>query len=95
VFAYTLNKKYQFIVAFHEAEVEFWIDGDLYGRIDTPDGQGQPCMSSSLPFSLRHAIAGGAAGSALSFVLNDYVVSIGGPNIALTSSVMGQRLSLT
>lgn len=92
VFDYTLNKKYQFIVAFHEAEVEFWIDGDLYGRIDTPDGQGQPCMSSSLPFSLRHAIAGGAAGSALSFVLNDYVVSIGGPNIALTASVMGQRI---
>ena len=49
-------------------------------------------MSSSLPFSVRHAITGGAAGAALSFVLNDYTVSIGGPNIAQTASILGQRV---
>jgi hypothetical protein len=91
-FTYTNNKKYQFIIAMHEREVEFWIDGVLYARIDTPIGQGQPCMSASLPFAVRHAIAGGAAGAALSFVLNDYTVSVGGPNIAQTASIIGQRV---
>lgn len=91
-FTYTNNRKYQFIIALHEREVEFWIDGVLYGSIETPDGQGQPCMSSSLPFSVRHAITGGAAGAALSFVLNDYTVSVGGPNIAQTASILGQRV---
>lgn len=91
-FTYTINRKYQFLISVHEREVDFWIDGVLYGSIDTPAGQSQPCMSSSLPFGLRHAIAGGAAGAALSFVLNDYTVSVGGPNIALTASIMGQRI---
>lgn len=91
-FTYTLNQKYQFIIAVHERSVKFWIDDVLYGTITTPAGQGQPCMSGSLPVSVRHAISGGAAGAALSFVLNDYNVSIGGPNIALTASVMGQRI---
>lgn len=91
-FTYANNQKYQFIIAIHEREVEFWIDGVLYGMLSTPVGQGQPCMSASLPFSLRHAITGGAAGSALSFVLNDYTVSVGGPNISQTASIMGQRI---
>lgn len=91
-FTYTNNQKYQFIIATHEQNTEFWIDGVLYGNIPTPVGQGQPFMGASLPFGVRHAITGGAAGSALSFVLNDYVISIGGPNIALTASVMGQRI---
>jgi len=91
-FSYTSNQKYQFIIAMHEREVEFWIDGVLYASLETPVGQGQPCMSASLPFGVRHAIVGGAAGSALSFVLNDYTVSVGGPNIAQTASILGQRV---
>lgn len=91
-FAYDNNRKYQFIIAAHEREVEFWIDGTLYGTITTPIGQGQPCMSTSLPVFTRHAIVGGAAGAALSFNLNDYTVSIGGPNISMTASIMGQRI---
>lgn len=91
-FTYTNNHKYQFIIAVHEREVEFWIDGVLYASLETPAGQGQPCMSGALPFALRHAIAGGAAGSALSFVLNDYTITVGGPNIAQTASIMGQRV---
>lgn len=91
-FTYANNRKYQFIISFHEREVEFWIDNVLYGSITTPIGQGQPCMSASLPISLRHAITGGAAGSALSFVLNDYALTIGGVNIAQTASILGQRV---
>lgn len=89
---YTNNQKYQFIIAMHERGVEFWIDGVLHAIIDTPAGQGQPCMSTSLPYTMRHAIAGGAAGAAFSFTLNDYTVSLGGPNIAQTASILGQRV---
>lgn len=91
-FTYINNKKYQFIIAFHEREVEFWIDNVLYASLETPIGQGQPCMSASLPIALRHAIVGGAAGAALSFTLNDYALTIGGINIAQTASVLGQRV---
>lgn len=91
-FTYNNNQKYQYIIAFHEREVEFWIDNVLYASIETPVGQGQPCMSASLPIAFRHAIAGGAAGAALSFSLNDYALSIGGINIAQTASIIGQRI---
>jgi len=91
-FAYINNQKYQFIISIHEREVEFWIDGTMHAAVETPAGQGQPCMSASLPFSVRHVITGGAAGSALSFVLNDYTISIGGPNVAQTASIIGQRI---
>ena len=91
-FTYSINQKYQFIIAVHQQEVQFWIDDVLVGSIQTPVGQGQPCLSSSLPFCVRHAITGGAAGAALSFVLNEYSVTIGGPNISQTASILGQRL---
>lgn len=38
-------------------------------------------MSSTLPFSVRHAIAGGAAGGVLQFLLSDYTLSYGGMNV--------------
>lgn len=90
-FTYTNNQKHQFIIAIHKRSTEFWIDDVLYATIDTPAGQGQPFMSAALPFSVRHAITGGAAGAALSFVLNNYAITIGGPQMALTPSIMGQR----
>ncbi len=91
-FTHTINQKYQFIISMHEREVEFWIEGVLYASIPTPIGQGQPYMSASLPVSVRHAIVGGAAGSAISFQLSDYTVSIGGTQLAITASVAGQRI---
>lgn len=89
-FTHTINRKYQFIIAAHEREVEFWIDGVLYGSLDTPAGQGQPFMSASLPLSLRHGHTG-TAGAALQFTLSDYAVTVGGPLMVERPSVMGQK----
>lgn len=89
-FTHTINRKYQFLIVAHEREVEFWIDGVLYGQIVTPVGQGQPFMAGSLPLSLRHANTG-TAGAALSFTLNDYAVSVGGPAMAERPSVIGNK----
>jgi hypothetical protein len=94
--AYTINKKYQFILYITPRRVEFWINDNgsvfLYGAIDTPIGNGQPCASSSVPFSVRHAIVGGAASSALSFQLARYSVRSGGAMTATTPSMQGNRL---
>lgn len=77
-FTYQENKKYQFLIITNERDTEFWINNVMYGRIETPTGQGQPFAAASLPLAVRHSIVGGAAGSALSFILNDYTVSLGG-----------------
>ena len=91
-FTYTNNRVYKFIAAVYQNRVEFWIDNVLYGTIVTPVGQGQPFMAAAVPFSLRHAIAGGAAGGVLQFTLRDYVVSLGGPAVADSLGVMNNRV---
>ena len=81
---YTLNQKYQFIIYITQREVQFWInDGTgavLYGRMQTPAGNSQPCASSALPMFLRQYHSG-AAGAALSVALGSYSVRLGGPDL--------------
>jgi len=94
--AYTNNKKYQFILYITPRRVVFWINDNgninTFGAIDTPIGNGQPCASSAVPFSVRHAIVGGAAGATLSFQLARYNIRLGGATIFTTSSTNGLRL---
>jgi hypothetical protein len=92
---YQNNKKYQFILYMTPRAVQFWINDNgnvnLFGSINTPIGNGQPCAASAVPFSVRHAIVGGAAGAALSFNLARYSVRLGGSQIFTTASTMGNR----
>ncbi len=93
---YINSKKYQFIVYITTRSVQFWIndDGDinLYGEINTPAGQGTPCMASALPFSVRHAIVGGAAGAALSLQVARYNIRQGGSNVTSSLGELSNRL---
>ena len=91
-FTYQNAKVYQFLITAHERQVQFWIDGILHGTIVTPDANGQPFLSTSLPFSVRHAIVGGAAGGVMQFFLRDYTVSIGGSNFTSVPSTAGSRM---
>lgn len=91
-FTYQNAKVYQYLITAHERQVQFWIDGVLYGTIDTPDANGQPFLSTSLPFAVRHAIVGGAAGGIMQFFLRDYTISIGGSNFSSTPSTSGSRM---
>lgn len=91
-FVYTNAKKYQFIIVATEREVEFWINGERKGKLDTPAGQGQAFMSGAVPFTVRHAIVGGAASGILNFNLNDYTVSLGGISVADSLGVIGNRV---
>jgi len=73
-----LSHSYTFsVISFNERDVEFWIDDVLYGVLETPVGQGQPCLSATLPISIRHANTG-TAGAALSMYVNNYVLHCGG-----------------
>ena len=93
--SYTINKKYQFIVYITPRVVEFWINDNgnvnMMGSINTPVGYGQPCASSALPFSMRHAIVGGAAGAVMNFNLARYNVRLGGSNLVSSLAESGNR----
>ncbi len=94
--SYVNSKKYQFILYITPRKVQFWINDDgninLFGELDTPAGNGQPCASCSLPFSVRHAITGGAAGGIINFQLARYNVRTGGALSFSTASTEGNRL---
>ena len=97
-FTYSNNQKLQFILYVTQRYVEFWYnDGTdptatyLLGVIDTPAGNGSPCMASSLPVMLRHAIVGGAAGGVMQATLSNYNVRAGGFMIADDMGDIGNR----
>jgi hypothetical protein len=91
-FAYTNSTVYAFLISYHEGETRFWINNVLYASISTPVGQGQPFMAAALPFSVRHAITGGAAGGVLQFTLRDYTIGIGGLIAADKFNAIGSRM---
>ena len=92
---YTNNKKYQYILYVTTKDVEFWVnDGSgavLLGELNIPAGQGTAFISTSQPFAIRHAIAGGAAGSSLSATLSRYNIRLGGIGMTTSLGDMGNR----
>lgn len=88
-FTYVNSQRYRFIVEYNVRWVRFWIDDVLYATLLTPVGQSQPSASPALPFSVRHAISGGAAGAVLQFQLGAYDITIGGPSYARSLSEFG------
>lgn len=94
--AYTSNKRYQFIVYVGGVEAEFWVnDGDgavLLGRIALPIAQGRICMGAGMQFFYKHRIAGGAAGGVLQTFMGAYSIRQGGTNNTTSLSAAGQRM---
>jgi len=48
-----LNQTYKFVAIIGEREVEYWIDDVLYGEQTMPAGQGQPFITSALPYFVQ------------------------------------------
>ena len=97
-FTITPNQKYQFIIYATERYCEFWVNNgmgvnntNLIAIIPTPVGNGRPFASGSLPFSIRHAIVGGAASGIMNANLASYSVRLGGPNIAEQLGNIGNK----
>lgn len=89
--SYTNTKKYQFIVQIADHRATFWINGLLAAAIDVPVAQGSVVLSSALPFAVRHAIVGGAAGVALQCNITKVSCSINGHSNSDTNSTVGNR----
>lgn len=94
--AYTNNKRYQFIVYMGGVEAVFWVNDGTgavqLGSIPLPSAQSRIIMGGSVPWAVRHAITGGAAGGAISALLGAVNVRLGGSNVGTTVTVQGNRL---
>jgi len=94
--AYTNNKRYQFIVYLGGVEAVFWVnDGTgavMLGAIPLPAAQSRIIMGGAVPWAIRHAIVGGAAGNAISALLGAVNVRLGGSNVGTTVTVQGNRM---
>lgn len=90
-FTYVSNQKYQFIISVHQRMTEFWINDVLYGSIPTPDANGQPFMSSTLPISFRQAHVGTTSG-VQQFIWNSYTLSVAGTDIPRTMGEFGNAV---
>ena len=97
VWAYTNNKKYQFIVYVTTISAEFWVNNGAgalkLGSILLPTGQGRMCLAGSLQFFLKHRIAGGSSSTAIQAQLGSYSVRLGGSNLTSTVSTQGNRVA--
>ncbi len=91
-FAYVNNENHRYLIQANNVSTSFWIDNIKYGEIVTPVGAAFPCTSQALPWSVRHAIVGGAAGAACSALISDYRVLIRGPQYADGLGTVGNRV---
>lgn len=89
------TERVRYLIALTERDVQFWaeVDGTIYllGTLTCPSSRGALFAAASLPFAMRHAIGGTAAGAAFSGFLTDYGISLGGPLYADTLGATGNR----
>lgn len=98
--AYANNEVNRYLIQITNKRTTFWINDEKAGELATPVGNNYPCMSRALPWSIRHAIVGGAAGAAMQALVKDYRVYRRGaqfsdPLSAVTSRVEGAFRGLT
>lgn len=90
-FVYTNNATNRFLIQANNVSVSFWINNLKYGEIPTPVGANFPCKSAALPWSVRHAIVGGAAGAVFTAIVSDYRVVVRGPQYSDALGTVGNR----
>ena len=93
---YTNNKRYQFIVYLGGVVAEFWMnDGTgavLMGHLSLPTANSRMILGGAVPWAIRHAITGGAAGGVIQALLGAVNVRLGGSNVGTTVTVQGNRM---
>lgn len=90
--SYTNSETHKYLIQMSNRNVTFWIDDVLYGRLTTPTGYGYPVKSATLPWSIRHAIVGGAAGAATNALITDYRVLERGAQFSDDAGVVSSRM---
>lgn len=96
VWAYTNDKKYQFILYQGMTKAVFWVNDGTgaieLGSIPLPSAQGRMTMSQGLQFFVKQRIVGGAAGGVIQTKVGAYSVRLGGSNLTSTFSTQGNRI---
>jgi hypothetical protein len=90
-YVYTNNAVNRYLVQINNVSVSFWINNFKYGEISTPVAASFAAKSTSLPWSIRHAIVGGAAGAVLQPLVADYRVYLRGALYGDNASSVGNR----
>ena len=90
---YSNNAVNRYLIQITNVDVTFWINNVLMARVPTPVGANFPCKAQALPWSIRHAIVGGAAGAATQALVTDYRVTLRGPVIADPLGTLMQRIN--
>jgi hypothetical protein len=91
-FLYTTSVVYKFLIQTTNVKTTFWINNIKYGEILNPTGAGMPALSRALPWSIRHAIAGGTAGAALQVLVKSYRVFLRGAQYSEPLGNAGNRV---
>ena len=91
-FAYTNNANNRYLIQVNNVSTSFWVNNNRVCEILTPFATDFPCVSRSLPWSVRHAIVGGAAGAAFQGLIMSYRCLVRGPQYSDRLSVVGNRV---
>jgi hypothetical protein len=89
---YTNNVVYKFLIQTNNVKTTFWINNVKYGELLNPVGAGTPSLSRALPWSIRHAIAGGTAGAAMQVLVKSYRVFLRGPQYSDSLGTVGNKV---
>jgi hypothetical protein len=96
VWAYTNDKKYQFIIYLGGVVAQLWVnDGTgaiLLANIPMPAAQGRIASAQGMRFFFNQRVTTGAAGGAIQGKLGAYNVRLGGSNVTSTISTQGNRI---
>lgn len=90
---YANNAVNRYLIQITNVQVTFWINNVLMAKVPTPVGANFPCKAQALPWSIRHAITGGAAGAATQALVTDYRIILRGPVIADPLGTVMQRIN--
>jgi hypothetical protein len=74
-FTPTPNRVYQFSLNMSQNLVSFWIDGKIYGRIETPLGLGSLVQSNALPLLIRAYNSGPVNGGPIQMGISTFGVT--------------------
>lgn len=91
-FVYTNNATNRYLIQVNNVSTSFWVNNLKLGEIATPASLNFPCKSLALPWSFRHAIVGGAAGTVLQAVVSDYRVMVRGPQYSDDLGTVSNRI---
>jgi hypothetical protein len=91
-FVYTNNAVNRYLIQASNVSTTFWVNNYKVGEILNPVGTNFACKSQALPWSIRHAIVGGAAGAVTQALFSDYRVHVRGIQYSDRLGVVGNRV---